>query len=117
MNHILKKYCPRIEFDSYEDFFENFKIDVPEAFNFGAAGAVYGARDVEGSRQGELSLTYADAAALASGRAQLETALTARLGAPQSRNGRETVWQTDDADGNLTAVTLSQLDEKTLTLQ
>ena len=31
MNHILKKYCPRIEFDSYEDFFENFKIDVPEA--------------------------------------------------------------------------------------
>lgn len=25
----------RIEFDSYEDFFENFRIDVPEAFNFG----------------------------------------------------------------------------------
>ena len=91
--------------------------DRPEAFNFGAAGAVYGARDVEGSRQGELSLTYADAAALASGRAQLETALTARLGAPQSRNGRETVWQTEDADGDLTAVTLSQLDAKTLTLQ
>lgn len=35
MDHILKKYCPRIEFDSYEDFYENFKIDVPEAFNFG----------------------------------------------------------------------------------
>ena len=35
MNHILKKYCPRIEFDSYEDFFENFQINVPEAFNFG----------------------------------------------------------------------------------
>lgn len=35
MNHILKKYCPRIDFDSYEDFFENFRIDVPEAFNFG----------------------------------------------------------------------------------
>lgn len=35
MNHVLKKYCPRIEFDSYEDFFENFKINVPEAFNFG----------------------------------------------------------------------------------
>ena len=94
-----------------------FGDDRPEAFNFGAAGAVYGARDVEGSRQGELSLTYADAAALASGRAQLETALTARLGEPQSRNGRETVWQTDDADGDLTAVTLSQLDAKTLTLQ
>ena len=91
--------------------------DRPEAFNFGAAGAVYGARDVEGGWQGELSLTYADAAALASGRAQLETALTARLGAPQSRTGRETVWQTEDADGDQTAVTLSQLDEKTLTLQ
>ena len=35
MDYILKKYCPRIEFDSYEDFFENFKIDVPEDFNFG----------------------------------------------------------------------------------
>ena len=91
--------------------------DRPEAFNFGAAGAVYGARDVEGGWQGELSLTYADTSALASGRAQLETALTARLGAPQSRTGRETVWQTEDADGNQTAVTLSQLDEETLTLQ
>ena len=91
--------------------------DRPEAFNFGAAGAVYGARDVEGSRQGELSLTYADAAALASGRSQLETALTARLGAPRSRTGRETVWQTEDADGAMTTVTLSRQDEKTLTLQ
>ena len=35
MDYILKKYCPRIEFDSYEDFFENFKINVPEDFNFG----------------------------------------------------------------------------------
>ena len=35
MDHVLKKYCPRIEFDSYEDFAENFKIEVPEAFNFG----------------------------------------------------------------------------------
>ena len=35
MDYILKKYCPRIEFDSYEDFYENFKINVPEAFNFG----------------------------------------------------------------------------------
>ena len=35
MDHILKKYCPRIDFDSYEDFYENFKINVPEAFNFG----------------------------------------------------------------------------------
>jgi acetyl-CoA synthetase len=35
VNHILKQYCPRIEFDSYEDFFENFQINVPEVFNFG----------------------------------------------------------------------------------
>ena len=35
MDHVLKKYCPRIEFDSYEDFYANFRIDVPEAFNFG----------------------------------------------------------------------------------
>lgn len=35
MDHVLKKYCPRIEFDSYEDFLENFKIEVPPDFNFG----------------------------------------------------------------------------------
>ena len=35
MDHILKKYCPQIDFDSYEDFYENFKINVPEVFNFG----------------------------------------------------------------------------------
>jgi acetyl-CoA synthetase len=35
MDHILKKYCPRIEFDSYEDFAENFEIVTPENFNFG----------------------------------------------------------------------------------
>lgn len=35
MNYLLKKYCPRIDFDSYEDFFENFEINVPDDFNFG----------------------------------------------------------------------------------
>ncbi len=35
MDYILKKYCPRIEFDSYEDFLENFKIEIPDNFNFG----------------------------------------------------------------------------------
>ena len=34
MDYILKKYCPRIEFDSYEDFRDNFRINVPEDFNF-----------------------------------------------------------------------------------
>ncbi len=34
-DHVLKQYCPRIDFDSYEDFMENFTIEVPPAFNFG----------------------------------------------------------------------------------
>lgn len=34
MDHLLKRFCPRIEFDSYEDFAENFTIDVPADFNF-----------------------------------------------------------------------------------
>ncbi|MDR2571880.1 MAG: AMP-binding protein [Oscillospiraceae bacterium] len=32
---MLDRYLPRIEFDSYEDFIKNFKINVPEGFNFG----------------------------------------------------------------------------------
>lgn len=35
MDMLLKKYLPRIEFDSYEDFKDNFKINVPQDFNFG----------------------------------------------------------------------------------
>jgi acetyl-CoA synthetase len=31
---LLEKYLSRVEFDSYEDFFENFKINVPDNFNF-----------------------------------------------------------------------------------
>ena len=31
---MLEKYLPRIEFTSYEDFYKNFKINVPENFNF-----------------------------------------------------------------------------------
>ncbi len=34
-DHVLKQYCPRIDFDSYEDFMENFTIEAPPAFNFG----------------------------------------------------------------------------------
>ncbi|MDR0688726.1 MAG: AMP-binding protein [Spirochaetaceae bacterium] len=34
MNDILSRFCPRIEFDSYEDFFENYRCIVPEDFNF-----------------------------------------------------------------------------------
>ena len=72
---------------------------------------------MEGSRRGELSLMYAGEAALASGRVRLEAALTIRLGPPRRRDAEMTIWQTMDADGNLTAVTLSRQDERTLTLK
>lgn len=32
---LLNKYLPRVEFDSYEDFKQNYKVNVPENFNFG----------------------------------------------------------------------------------
>ena len=32
---MLERYLPRIEFDSYEDFKQNYKVNVPENFNFG----------------------------------------------------------------------------------
>ena len=32
---LLDRYLPRIEFDSYEDFIENYRVNVPEDFNFG----------------------------------------------------------------------------------
>ncbi|MDR3645775.1 MAG: AMP-binding protein, partial [Clostridia bacterium] len=34
MNELIKRYCPRIEFDSYEDFKENYRCNVPADFNF-----------------------------------------------------------------------------------
>jgi acetyl-CoA synthetase len=34
MNEIVSRYCPRIDFDSYEDFYANYKCNVPEDFNF-----------------------------------------------------------------------------------
>ncbi|MDP4132951.1 MAG: AMP-binding protein [Bacillota bacterium] len=32
---MLEKFLPRIEFDSYEDFKANYKVNIPENFNFG----------------------------------------------------------------------------------
>lgn len=32
---LLDRFLPRIEFDSYEDFKTNYKVNVPENFNFG----------------------------------------------------------------------------------
>jgi acetyl-CoA synthetase len=34
MNEILSRYCPRIDFDSYEDFYENYRCLIPPHFNF-----------------------------------------------------------------------------------
>jgi acetyl-CoA synthetase len=34
MNEIISRYCPRIDFDSYEDFYENYRCNAPENFNF-----------------------------------------------------------------------------------
>jgi len=34
MNEIVSRYCPRIDFDSYEDFYANYKCNVPDDFNF-----------------------------------------------------------------------------------
>jgi acetyl-CoA synthetase len=34
MNEILSRYCPRIDFDSYEDFYGGYRCNVPENFNF-----------------------------------------------------------------------------------
>ncbi|MCL2056578.1 MAG: AMP-binding protein [Oscillospiraceae bacterium] len=32
---MLEKYLPRAEFSSYEDFIANYKLNIPESFNFG----------------------------------------------------------------------------------
>jgi acetyl-CoA synthetase len=34
MNEILSRYCPRIDFDSYEDFYGGYRCNVPDNFNF-----------------------------------------------------------------------------------
>lgn len=35
MNEIIKKFCPKTEFSSYEDMMANYTVNVPEDFNFG----------------------------------------------------------------------------------
>ena len=32
---MLESFLPRIEFDSYEDFKKNYKVNIPNGFNFG----------------------------------------------------------------------------------
>ena len=33
-DYLLKKFLPRIEFSSYEDFKQNYRVDIPDDFNF-----------------------------------------------------------------------------------
>ena len=35
MHRLLDKYLPRIDFDSYEDFKANYRVNIPDDFNFG----------------------------------------------------------------------------------
>ena len=81
---------------------------------------LYGAAEVYSDGEGEtavLRLSYASPQNLASGRDRLETALTVRRGPPRRRDAEMTIWQTLDADGNLTAVRLLRYDERTLRLE
>ncbi|MDR0315989.1 MAG: AMP-binding protein [Treponema sp.] len=34
MNEIISRFCPRIEFETYEDFYDNYRCNVPDNFNF-----------------------------------------------------------------------------------
>ena len=34
-NYLLNKFLPRIDFEDYKDFRENYRVNVPEDFNFG----------------------------------------------------------------------------------
>ena len=31
---LLRRFLPRVEFDSYEDFMENYRVNIPDGFNF-----------------------------------------------------------------------------------
>ena len=32
---VLDRFLPRQEFDSYEDFKQNYRVNIPDHFNFG----------------------------------------------------------------------------------
>ena len=34
MNELIRRYCPRIDFDSYEDFLQNYRCEASADFNF-----------------------------------------------------------------------------------
>ncbi|WMW22847.1 AMP-binding protein [Methanolobus mangrovi] len=56
MTSLLDRYISRVEYDSYEDFKENFKINVPDNFNF-----AYEVVDVYAAQQpGKKALVWCD---------------------------------------------------------
>ena len=53
---LLSKYLPKMEFNSYEDFYANFSINIPENFNF-----AYDVLDVLAAESGnERALVWCD---------------------------------------------------------
>jgi acetyl-CoA synthetase len=88
MNAIISRYCPRIEFDSYEDFYANYRCNVPDNFNFAYDVVDEWAR-LEPEKQALLwtddsgtvkSFTFADVKKLSDRAANALTALGMRKG-------------------------------------
>ena len=53
---LLDKYLPKTEFNSYEDFYQNFSVTIPENFNF-----AYDVIDVLAAEKGgERALVWCD---------------------------------------------------------
>ncbi|GHV35991.1 acetyl-CoA synthetase [Spirochaetia bacterium] len=86
----LKKYLPRSEFESYEDFYQNYKVSVPENFNFSWDVMDVQAREKPNDRAmlwtdedgGEAEFTYADIKRLTNQAANVLLAAGIRKGDP-----------------------------------
>ena len=85
---MLKHYLPRIDFDSYEDFRDNYSVNVPDNFNFGF-DIVDGWADLEPEKRalvwcddhgGEMILTFSDISRLSSKTANFLKSLGIRKG-------------------------------------
>ena len=85
---MLEKYLPRIEFSSYEDFMENYKVNIPEDFNFGF-DIIDGWAVMEPGKQAltwcddhgeEKSFTYSELSALSNRAANYYKSLGVRKG-------------------------------------
>jgi acetyl-CoA synthetase len=87
---MLERFLPREEFDSYEDFFENYRVNCPENFNFAfdvmdrwAEEKPDGLALLWADEQGaEASFTYGDLKRLSNQAANVFTAAGIRRGDP-----------------------------------